>query len=178
MRRIIVVLVALIIIGLTSCGYKIVPLKGDYPQTPIVFKSDKSFDKVWDNIIDLFAQTGVPIHLVDRSSGLIISGVTNIPWSFENKSGDLINKSAYIALVKYIDKGNNKPVKPFEITGKWNIRIKDIGEGRTSVNINLHELSGSGDQFNAAIRNKKTRSFSINGKTTGNFEKLIFDIIK
>lgn len=45
-------------------------LTGSYQEAPTVISSSRSFDKVWDTTIDYFAQKGISISTIDRSSGL------------------------------------------------------------------------------------------------------------
>lgn len=159
---------------LSSCAPKVYILKGSYPAPPIIYNSEKNFETVWSNVIDLFAQKGVPIQLVDKASGLIVSGSASLTWSFEDKTGNLIKKDAWVALPKIIDKGNNKLIKPYAVYGSWNIRIKADG-GKTSINTNLYNISAVYN--NVAAYTKPAMAIS-DGRSTGNFEKFIYDIVK
>lgn len=167
-------LLVLIAFLFNSCAPKVYTLKGSYPAPPIVYHSDQPFEKVWSNLIDLFAQNGIPIQLVDKSSGLIISGAASLTWSFEDKTGVLVKKDAWVVLPKIIDRGNNKVIKPNNVYGSWNIRIKD-DSGKTSINTNLYNISASYGSLAAYAKNSITIA---DGKSTGIFEKFIFEKIK
>jgi hypothetical protein len=159
---------------LASCAPKVYTLKGAYPAPPIVYNSEKNFETVWSNVIDLFAQKGIPIQLVDKSSGLIVSGSATLTWSFEDKIGNLVKTDAWVVLPKMIDKGNNKLIKPYAVYGSWNIRIKTDGS-KTSINTNLYNISAV--YSNPAAYTKPAMAIS-DGRSTGNFEKFIYDLVK
>ena len=158
---------------LNSCSLKFYPLKSQYPPTPIVGYSDKSFDKVWDNIIDLFSQKGLSIKIIDRSSGLIIGSQSLLPASYENKNGELYFKEAYLVVQKNNMESENGRKKPrFDISGEWNIRIKN-DNGKTSININIVNIVALVPRYGGG-----TDPIDPHARTTGIFEKLIFDTIK
>lgn len=166
-----------------SCTPKVVPLKGDYPATPMVFKSDKSFDKAWDRLIDIFAQKGLAIKLIDRSSGLIVSDRYQLTATIENKDGVVRDSTAYIAIPKYIVNGAAVPVtgkkgssssvkKQLEanpVYGEWNVRIKQAGANST-VNVNINNVSYSDPGTKATI-------YLNNYRSTGVFETTLINMI-
>lgn len=161
-----------------GCAPKVYTLKGSYPAPPIIYHTDKSFEQVWSNVIDLFAQKGIPIQLVDKSSGLIISGPATLTWSFEDKTGKLFKKDAWVVLPKVIDRGNNKIIKPYAVYGSWNIRIK-VDSGKTAINTNLYNISAGYGLVGSYPMNKTPGTTPImDGKSTGEFEKLIFDLVR
>ena len=159
---------------LTSCATKVVPLKGTYTNGNFEKVADKPKDQIWDNIIDFFAKNGIPIHIIDRSSGLIVSTQTELNWSREDKNGNLINKKAQIAIMR-IKQGNGS-IDYSQVTGQWNIRIKPVDQNKTLVNINIvnpkYEL-GAGRNAIAISREFKKGEF----QSTGLFEETIYNII-
>lgn len=176
------------VVLLFSCSQKIMPLKGSYPKTPIEITSTKGFDEVWDKLVDLFAQNGLSIKIIDRSSGLIISGSASLPATVENKDLSLQDPSAYIVVPKiysqssqryipitkmiagpYVSKSYIDKVDP--VSGEWNVRIKKAGSG-TIVNVNLVNLTYS------VLQDKIIRQTTLTDyKSTGVFEKTITDIL-
>lgn len=163
--------IAISILLLSSCTPGFIGLKGLYPQTPIINYTEKSKDRVWDNIIDLFAQKGIPIKIIDKSSGLIVSDKAKLSWSYEDKKGKLYEPKAFAAIRQFKYPNVNKPVNPDRVTGEWNIRIKEI-DGKTSINVNLYNIEGTYPLGNSnTIRD-------AGGKTTGVFEQLIYDAVK
>lgn len=160
-----------------SCTPKVTPLKGIYPTPPIIHYSEKPFDQVWGNIIDIFAQSNIPIDILDKSSGLITSKVTRLKWAIEGKDGTLSTKNAEVVLRREVDRGNRKLIKPAYVTGTWNIRVKEEN-GRTVINVNLHELMGYKEEMYAATYTKRNYSYELRGLSTGVFEQKIADAIK
>lgn len=164
---------------LTSCmTLKPVSLKGNYSESPYEVVSDKEFDQVWSNIIDLFATKGLSIKLIDKNSGLIISEKTSFlsDYTFEDKNGVLENPNASIVIEKMTYEGYNQSLKPQKITGEWNIRIKENSSGKVVVNVNLTNIDATslvaGSQYSPA------QNLTFNGKSTGKFEELITSLVK
>lgn len=160
---------------LLSCeSTKMVPLKGKYSDGNFVAYSDKSKEKIWDNIIDFFAKNGLSIRIIDKSSGLIISGTTSLDWTYENKNGALVHSDAWVVIAKtqYI----SKTIEVGRVIGEWNIRIKEEN-GKTSININL--VNPSYYYKNATVATANPTSFKSGYcKSTGKFEESIYQIIK
>lgn len=171
-------LLACIIILFPSCKINYVPLKGSYPENPIVSYSDKSRDRVWDNIIDLFAQKGISIKIIDKSSGLIISEPIKLKWSYEDKSGHVIKPDALVAV--WATKHNGDYLDPHSVSGEWNIRIKEAN-GKTAINVNIvnvkHEELDPGSTMRRAFYTLEDYPTGA-VKSTGVFEKSITDYIK
>lgn len=170
---------------LSSCfpmmqTYKTVPIQGNYAGSPYEVVTDKSKEEVWDNLIDLFAKKGLPIKLIDKSSGLIISEKSLLTHTHElPKGGGLSDKTAYVVLPKVINKANNKVVKYSIVTGDWNVRIKEVN-GKTVVNVNLlnivsSPITATGSPGSPYGYGEWTIQ---DGKSTGVFEKMIADTIK
>jgi hypothetical protein len=162
---------------IVSCTYKTVPLKGKYSDGNFEAYSDKSKDQVWENIIDFFSKKGLSIKIIDRSSGLIVSGESVLPWSYEDKNGKVEKKDAWVVIQKIIDPGTRKPIMPFRVTGEWNIRIKEK-DGKTLIAINL--VNPSYASSGAYGSPSKTPTMFEQGtlQSTGNFEKLVYEQIK
>ena len=165
---------------LTSCfQLQQVALKGNYPEKPFEVVSDKKFDQVWANIIDLFATKGLSIKLIDKSSGLIVSEKTSFisNYTIEKENGTLENKNAYVVIEKLAISGF-KEAKPDKILGEWNIRIKENTDGKTVVNVNLTNIDASVFVVGMSSVSGSGRNYSLNGKSTGKFEELISNIVK
>lgn len=174
--------IALLPIFFASCAPKFFALKGSYPQPPFTYHSDKSQEKVWDNLIDLFAQKGLSIKVIDRSSGLIVSEKSKLTWTSEDKNGRVKNPNAFVVLpiIKAINDDRN--IEPYGVTGEWNVRIKK-GESGTDINVNLLNFDadyGSRDSkyYLSYAAAKRKYQGSVDGITTGIFEKMIFEAIR
>lgn len=158
-----------------SCySIKTTPIKGKYQETPFEAISDNNKDFVWDKIIDLFAQKGLPIKIIDRSSGLIISEPSKLTWTYEDNNGKPYEPNSYVVIQKVSYSNMKKGGLTAIVTGEWNIRIKAEAE-KTRVNINLvnikRELAGIQNSSIPLTVGKEAVS-------TGVFEKIIFDLIK
>lgn len=163
-------LITLLLVGCFTT--KTIPLKNQYQTTPFQSTSTNNKDVVWDKLIDLFAQNGLSIKIIDRSSGLIVSDRSSLTWTHEDKNGKLIKPNAFVVLAKQIDVNKNV-VKPGGVSGEWNVRIKDNGSSGTIINVNLVNLKETVSGYKIAPYDK-----DIRGVSTGNFEKIIFDNIK
>ena len=189
-----VIKILVLTLCITSCtATKTIPLQGNYPTTPMIFTSEKSFDKVWDNLVDVFAQKGLSIKIIDRSSGLIVSGKALLSATMEDKNGKPKNPDAFIAVPSYSHDGKRYPmtspsssVGPYAtqkqidainatpVYGEWNVRIKTSNAG-TSINVNI--LNVTYDVYNLTMKtNVESPLFTF--KSTGVFEKQLADIIK
>jgi hypothetical protein len=163
----------------SACTPKLYPLKGTYPPTPIIYNSSNTFEKVWEKTIDFFAQTGLPIRIIDKSSGLIISEQSKLTWSFEDKKGILKNSKAYVALPSIMNQDAGKPWEPSLVTGKWNIRVKALPEGGCSVNVNLYDIEATyGRAYYSYYSHGIIEPIKLDGRTTGLFEKDLSDLVK
>lgn len=162
-----------IILLLTSCGYTKIPLKGSYQTEPYYQTSSNSVNVVWDKLVDLFAKNGLSIKVIDRTSGLIVSDKYKLTWTKEDKSGKLVNDKAFVVIPKLFNKGSNMYYEPYEVTGEWNVRIKDDGKGGTTINVNLVNIK----DVNPSLRGGFTETVS-GAISTGVFERYIYEQIK
>lgn len=172
-----------------SCApAKIIPLKGNYPQTPIEYSSQKQFDEVWDNLVDLFAQKGLSIKIIDRSSGLIISEKSTLPATIEDKDGLPTDKTAFVVIPKFKNAATNryepvsgtksgayaKTVVVNPVYGEWNARIKKSTSG-SIINVNITNVYY--DVYNFSTKSYSQVALNTH-RTTGVFEKIIYELIK
>lgn len=161
---------------ISACTVESSALKGQYSETPYEIITEKPLDTVWSNIIDLFAQKGLAIKVIDKSSGLITSEKTSFlnSYTYENASGGLENPNASVVITRQTYGGST--IAPQSLTGEWNVRIKPKGENTTSININITNIQGSfysaGGQYSPAM------NLTYEGKSTGKFESVIAGSIK
>jgi hypothetical protein len=146
-----------------------IPIKGNY-TVKNEFISQKPYDEVWSNIIDIFAKNGIPIGVLDKTSGIITSPEQSFPnnYTYELDNGSLENPTAWIVLERIVGP-DGRQVTPQKVTAIWNVRIKQINTG-VSVNINLLNINGS----LVSTSRYGTISETWNGKSTGVFESIIF----
>lgn len=182
-------LYSLILISLFSCSSKIIPIKGNYPATPMVFHSDNTFEQTWDKLVDLFAQKGLTIKIIDKSSGLIISSNSLMPATPEDSKGNPKDPSAYIVVPSVKANGMIKPVTGSNegaytskkakiyyepVYGEWNVRVKPDGKG-SSINVNITNVT-----YKPITISKYSQPYLIlrDYKSTGVFERDLANIIK
>lgn len=152
-----------------------IPLKNNYSNGNFEGISDKPKDRVWDNIIDFFSKSGLPIRILDKSSGLLISGEITLRYTSEDKKGNLVNPGAYVVVnkIQYRDGSIGTP-NYLGVTGEWNVRIKDGEGGKTVVAVNLVN-----PKYTSIIDRNVPISFKQGMfQSTGVFENLIFQAIK
>lgn len=189
MNRLLLFLLASVILG--SCSpTKVYKVKGDYPETPIKIHSSKSFDEVWENLVDLFAQKGLAIRTIDKNSGLIVSEKSRLPVTVEDDKGKLKDSTAFIVVPKYRDAYTHKlvPVSGqwynrsidkminYDAEGDWNVILKKTDTG-CLINVNITNLSYT-NRVSANSRKPDQVVALSSGRTTGVFENLIADSIK
>jgi len=164
------------IIVFTSCAPVTIPFKGNYDET-FNITSDKPIDEVWSNIIDIFAQKGVSIGVIDKSSGLITSGRTSFlsSYTFEDNNGQLEDKYAFVVVKKLSIAGQQ--LRPSTIYGTWNVRLKNTSDNKTNININLIVDDVNGQQRNMYGQNVGS-PYPMEAKSTHVFERLIAELIK
>ncbi|HTI12517.1 MAG TPA: hypothetical protein VL832_28285 [Puia sp.] len=165
-----------------SCSVQFVAPKGNYPKPPIAYHSNKPVDKVWDNLIDVFAQNGLSIKIIDKSSGLIVSERKSLSFTVEDKKGKIKNPSAFVIMPRITYEGFDDAILPYHVYGEWNVRIKAEGQG-TLININLLNFNadyGDPKSENSLYYQKLRRKYqgSLDGQTTGIFENIIATSIK
>lgn len=170
---------------LIACSAKIIPVRGDYASLPVTFKSDKSVDAVWDRLVDLFAQNGLSIKLIDRSSGLIVSDNSTLIATWEDKDGKPLHENAHIVVPKKYNASSGMQVgitkytslkselkKPDVVKGEWNVRIKQDGSG-SIVNVNLVNVTYEDNN----IGSSHTIAPDL-FRSTGKFEQGIAELIR
>jgi hypothetical protein len=181
--------ILLFAIGLHSCApVKSIAPKGSYPPTPMEFKSEKIFDEVWDNLVDVFAQQGLAIKIIDRSSGLIISEKSKLTATIEDKFGKPLDPTAYVVVPKFrnVNSNRDEPISgtlsgvyakkmiPLPVFGEWNVRVKKSGNGST-INVNITNVSY--DVYMNATKTYNSRGLQ-DYKSTGIFENALANHIK
>lgn len=164
--------VKLSLILMTSC-VSYVPLTKNYKDS-IIKETVINSNSYWDNIIDFFAENGIPIKNIDKQSGLIISDefyLSPIHITGENENGNLINPNAWIAS-GYWQNGPHQLGPHKNITPKCKVtflvRIREGNNGKIFVNLNVidcnHYFIGNGSLPSHNWR-------FVDAQSTGVFEK-------
>lgn len=156
-------------------------LKGQYRNSPYKELTSTEFDVVWSRAIDILAETGASIKIIDKSSGIIISEKYSFinSYSYENPGGSLINPNALVVLSELKD-AFGKTINPNEIFGEFNIRIKSTDSG-TLINVNIVNLNAKHTYY-SSNGSKIERHWQENGmltiKSTGLFERRLIGKLK
>ncbi|MBS1921368.1 MAG: hypothetical protein JST17_14040 [Bacteroidetes bacterium] len=162
---------------LAACNVKTIPIKGSYLKPPYVLTTSSPFENVWDKLIDLFAQKGLPIRIIDKSSGLITSDRAILQTTIETKEGKLKDPAAFIVIPQIYDPGSRKysPISKYaDVSGEWNVRVKQ-SDGQTTINVNIVNVRyQSWDAYHKVNRDLILSEY----QSTGVFEKLIAEKIK
>lgn len=144
----------------------VVPLKGTYTEGYVKSNINTPFEEVWEKIINLLEENGFSARMIDKSIGLIMNQAISFSGNvtFENKERKLVDPTAYIISERQINDPVNQEVK-YNATAEWSLKIKQTAYQTTEIGINLHSI---------VIEN-----FSpvLTGKSTGNFERKILDMI-
>ena len=150
--------------SLQSCTVKTIPLKGKYQEGSVKSKVDSPFEDAWESVIDLIAETGISVKLIDKSSGLIIADALSFQGMIttEDNKGKIVDPEASIVR----ERTNNEfdpRLGQKDAIATWNLRVKKDSDATSIISVNLH-----------SIRIEKTE-VPLLGKSTGNFEKWLID---
>ena len=134
------VAVLLLAIMVNSCSPTIYPLRGNYELISSITTSTP-YDKVWNNVIDFFAENNIPIGTLSKDSGIITA--TNISLdekvvSYENKDGVIVNSNAWF-VVPYFSGVN---VVGARATCSFNVRVRQLEDGNVRIQVNISNLTG------------------------------------
>jgi hypothetical protein len=166
----------LLIIFLSASGcYSMQPIKGKYPEPPFQMETKQSFDKVWEKVVDVFSERNIPIKIIDKNSGIIVSEKVEMVTTGEDRKGVLLKKTAFIVVPSYYDPGAKKITTTYLIDsykGSITVRVKQR-ENEILVVISISEVTAQ-SYMNGKIEN----GTNITYKSTGVFEKMFFDLIK
>lgn len=174
MKKILLFLILIVCVrGLQSCTVtKEVPVKGSYLTEPYTVVTQKPWAQVWDNVIDIVAQTGIGFTTLDKSNGLLISKEYSFQGliTHEKLSGELADTSAWVVTKSLYYTVSKEYERPTLITGILTVRVKQSGEG-TIININF-------TNFKTYLSGRATPTDSYPVKSTGVFEKKLADKLK
>lgn len=163
------VAIALHVVMLTSCSTSKSVLSKSY-DVQKTFTTQQSFDHVWNNVIDLFAETGITITNMEKASGLITANgiIFNDHYTVENKNDKRYNPNAYFIIP-------NGKFDSAEITASFNVRVRQNDDNTVSVSINLPNLKGVTHKRD--IWTGVTFYKDVDVASTGVFEQMLFDLI-
>ena len=150
---------------LFSCS-SVKTLQGYYENTYTI-ESSKSFDEVWDNVIDYFAQNAIPISMMEKDSGLIISTKVSVPQTVE-VNGKPYDPNAFVVVPNY----NIKNIATATMT--FNVRVRKYDE-KIKVTVTTSDVQGYYWQLNTITL--MSDKVAVNGSSTGVFERRLAELI-
>ena len=139
-------------------------LMGTYQDTAYTKTVDLTYEEAWSRVFDFFATTGAPITTIDKSSGLIVSGMSFRGYHTVERDGRPENPNAFV-VTPVLHGAYGIPVEPSKITGDWNVRIKPQGD-KTNISINVTNLE--------CLYYNGTTNVNAPVASTGNFERSLF----
>lgn len=165
---------------ITSCVTQgtLVPLKSsNVVENSFIIPTSK--DKVWERVIDFFADNSISIGVMEKESGLITSKETSFPITVEMTNGQFSDPSAFVLVQRMSDfKEDGTGIRAMS---NWNIRVKETEKG-TELKINIGKINA--EAYIVATRNGygmplsyEWRTFSGQAISTGNFEKMIYEYV-
>ena len=149
---------------------KVVHLTGNYDFVSTV-ETNKTYDEVWNKVVDYFATTGIPISTIEKASGLIISKEVSLKGMITmEKDGALLDENAFV-VIPYASK-----VVYMNATSDFNVRVREVN-GKVSITVNLPNI--------IAERTIKPTGFQlvsvperVEAKSTGVFERGLLELFK
>lgn len=160
---------------LSSCFPKVYVHPFEYPDQDNKFVVNKSFDEVWDNVIDFFASNNIKIQTIEKNSGIIYTYNSKFSSSYWfNDKKRLGNPSAFIA-VQYSTR-YKKDGTGLHTYASWNVRVKKIDDNKTQVSINIADPQVKVTEAIGDITRRQLVEVPVDlqAKSTGAFEKLLF----
>lgn len=173
MKKILIALLV-VVVSLQSCVQRIVPLMGKYQEGSVKSKINSPIEDVWESIVDVIAETGASVKIIDKSSGLIMADAHSFKGllTTEDRTGKIINPNAFIVMEK-TSYGFGLEDVPKNAIATWNFRVKEDGDGSSIVGVNLHSI-----QIKLWYLDKnETKFILLRGESTGNFEKWLIDSV-
>lgn len=141
MKKLFLLILPVCLLMVSGCSS--IRLKGTYPGSHFSTETDLGYEEVWNKVIDYFAMNGIPISVIDKNSGLIVSSnVDFVNTCTREVDGKPLDADAYV-VIPTVRGGFGNILTPnsssWDILGQWNVRIKD-NNGKTSVSINMVKL--------------------------------------
>lgn len=156
---------------LSSCmTTKNTHLVGNYSVSTTA-ETDKSYDEVWNKVIDYFAVNGIPISTLEKASGLIVSNKVSLSDNVTmEKDGKLLDKRAFV-VIPYA-----KNVVYVNVTSDFNVRVKEQN-GKVSISVNLPNIYAERTIKPTFFQMVSTPE-KVEAKSTGVFENGLLNMLK
>ncbi len=150
-------LVAVLVVVLPGCALYIPPEKHTFEKTRVV---NKSYDKVWSNLVTWFADNNIPVRFMEKASGFVTT-----------------EYNLDVSDTAYCDCGGNDIGQRFDISvGNLNVVVEAIDANSTRVTVNTFYRCWA---FNPMMQGSalplfREKSSFARGESTGGLEAEIF----
>lgn len=134
------------------------------------FTTHIPYDRVWDNVIDLFAESGITITNMEKASGLIVAnGIEfNDHYTVEDKKDKRYNPNAYFVIP-------NGKFDTAKVSANFNVRVRQNDDNTVTVSINLPNLTATTYKRDIWLGVPTIKNVDV--ASTGVFEQMLFDVI-
>lgn len=161
-----------------SCSSKIYTIQGSYPIKNSI-ETETTFDKVWNNVIDFFAENNIPIATLEKESGIIVASNVNIDErsiSREDENGKIINSNAWFVAPYSPSKNPSTP----KVSCTFNVRVRAMESGKTYISVNVSNISAITTiaQFNPHTFITTYRDVATQCEPTGKFENDLLNLFR
>jgi len=146
--------VGLVCLTLAACASAPVPR-----QIQSSFPVDQPFEKVWQAVIETFAELSLPILNMEKVSGLIVTDWISFRGQKDGTGHCDCGKAGY-------------PFSEQDRSGKFNVYVKRIGDGACEVKVNATFEQFNADAFTNSGQTRKRPCVS-----TGKLEKEIYELV-
>ncbi|MCM1170079.1 MAG: hypothetical protein NC324_09115 [Bacteroides sp.] len=155
---------------LSSCASSM--LYGTY-NIRNVAETTRDYNVVWNDVIDFFANSGIPISTLEKESGLIVAkgiafGSDKITME-SNTTYEPMSKSAYIVIPHASSLSNASA------TADFNVRVRNDGN-RVVITINVLNINAQRSSVNPLTL--RTAMESVPAKSTGVFERQLLNLFR
>lgn len=137
-------------------------------------ETTRNYDDVWNEVVDYFANNGIPISIIEKASGIIVA--KGISFSGEQitieskKTHEPLSKDAYI-VVPYV----SGQIRNALATADFNVRVKDKGDS-VVITINLFNIKARITELD--LLTSQLREQDMPAATTSVFENQLLHLFR
>ena len=149
-------------VSLQSC-LTVARLNGNYPTNIVWHESGKSYDELFDRIMDWVVEEGYEMSVLNKEAGYIELNV-QIPYNYitpEQRNNKQLNSNAYAVLA-------SGSTAIFDSYGRVLIRLKNVGNDKREIGIKMEAYAY---ETNGKDRYKSYSTIH----SLGNFEHQLLD---
>jgi hypothetical protein len=116
--------------GLSSCARPIVPPR---PTPPKDYVLHLPYDQIWAGVVSFFADTKMPIKVIDKASGFLASGTFSLDSALTRDWIDcgMVGRDSATALLT-----SSAPIGLF-VEADFNVFVRKLGGDSSAVRVNM-----------------------------------------